>query len=134
MKKKRMIRVLALILAAVLCVAAVVTAILSTAYAGQSDPVRNAYTITATLQEDIEALRVSQRLDYTNTTGQTLTSVLFAVYANMYRRESALMYESDALLSAFPEASTSGRSAPNFTVPMPMRKNISSTLPPGIEK
>lgn len=108
MKKKRMIRVLALILAAVLCVAAVVTAILSTAYAGQSDPVRNAYTITATLQEDIEALRVSQRLDYTNTTGQALTSVLFAVYANMYRRESALMYESDALLSAFPDGYAPG--------------------------
>ena len=44
-----------------------------------------------------QALRIRQRLVYTNRTGEALDRVEFSAYANMFRRQSALMYETDAL-------------------------------------
>ncbi|MBQ3079775.1 MAG: hypothetical protein IJC48_07255 [Clostridia bacterium] len=51
---------------------------------------------------DAQALSVKQRVTYRNDTGKTLSSILFSVYANAFRRESALPYDNDSLEAAFP--------------------------------
>lgn len=61
----------------------------------------NLYTIDMEYLSDQQALRVSQRLVYINRNDVHLNSVTFYAAANMFRRESALMYESDDLESVF---------------------------------
>lgn len=67
-----------------------------------ADAEGNEYTFTAEYLEDEQALRVSQRLVYTNVSGGYLDRVLFYAPANMFRRESALMYAGETLYEAFP--------------------------------
>ena len=52
---------------------------------------------------DEQALRITQRLIYLNRTGRRLTGVLFYAAGNMFRRQSALMYENDDLERVFPD-------------------------------
>ena len=101
MKKKRLVQILALALAFLLAGGAVVTALIS-AWAEAETPARDACEMSIVVYEEEQALQISQRLVYTNRTDAPLDSVLFYLYGNMLRRESALVYEADELDAAFP--------------------------------
>ena len=103
---KGIVRILALVLALLLAGGAVVSALIMASAEGQ--PQRDAYELSIELCEEEQALRVSQRLVYTNHTGAFLDSVLFCVYGNMFRRESALVYSSEDFETIFPEGFAPG--------------------------
>ena len=63
--------------------------------------VRDAYTLDMEYLPEEQALRISQRLVYINRSEDHLESVVFNCAGNMFRRESALMYESDDLEKVF---------------------------------
>lgn len=92
-------RVLAIILIvamfATMIISIVISAIPMYAYGEEA---ADSYTFEIELLEDEQALRVTQRLVFYNATGDRLDRVMFAVYGNMFRRESTVMYETaDAL-------------------------------------
>ncbi|MBR6766545.1 MAG: hypothetical protein IKM02_01200 [Clostridia bacterium] len=62
---------------------------------------RDLYTIDMEYLSNEQALRITQRLVYINRTGKELNSILFYAAGNMFRRESALMYESGDLEKVF---------------------------------
>lgn len=102
-KQKRMVRIIAVVLAALLGLSAVISAVLSIAYAEEISPApANKCEITMEYLFEEQALRMSQRLVYTNASEQTLDRVIFYVSANLLRRQSALFYEGDDLNAAFP--------------------------------
>lgn len=81
----------------------VISIVVSSAYSEESS--RDRYSMEITFDEDGQALLVTQRLSYTNSTGARLDRVLFAVYINQFRRETTVMYES---ASALPNGFTPG--------------------------
>lgn len=94
-----MIRVLALAVVAAMLAAMAVSALLTTA---QGEAARDEYTLELDYLEDQQALRVRQRLLFTNRTGEALDRVLFSLYANQFRRATTVMYETqDALPAGF---------------------------------
>ena len=99
-KQKRMVRIIAIVLAALLVFSAVISAVISIAYAEEA-PV-NQYELTMEYLNEEQALRMSQRLVYSNTSGRSLDRVVFYAPANMFRRQSALFYEAESLNKAFP--------------------------------
>ncbi len=108
MKQKRLfIRVLALVLTALLVLGVVVSALLS-ASAEEQTSARDLYEIDIVMLEDQQALQITQRLTYTNRTGEFLDRVMFALYANCLRRESALFYDADSLFRCFPQGYAPG--------------------------
>lgn len=62
----------------------------------------NSYRMSAVYLENEQALSVSLDFVYVNETGQALDSVIFNVYANVFRRESTLPYDNATLTEAFP--------------------------------
>ena len=62
----------------------------------------HSYTIDMHYLADEQALRISQRLVYINKSDDPINSILFYASGNMFRRESALMYESEDLETVFP--------------------------------
>ncbi|MBR5750961.1 MAG: hypothetical protein IKX84_01115, partial [Clostridia bacterium] len=60
------------------------------------------YTIDATYLPESRALAMKAETVYTNTTGERLSGVTFALPANCFRRVSALPYDGDTLEKAFP--------------------------------
>lgn len=71
-------------------------------HAAHAEEARDVYLFEMELLEDEQALRVTQRLAFCNRTGDTLDRAMFSIYANMFRRESTVMYESaDALPYGF---------------------------------
>lgn len=104
--KRRMLRVVALVLVALLLLGTLVSVIFSHAHAEEAS--RDSYVIEAVFLEDAQALRISQRLVYTNRTGSLLDRVEFSLYGNMFRRQSALMYEADAYSLAFADGFAPG--------------------------
>ena len=101
MNRKRVVRVIAIVLALLLAGGAVVSALIS-AWAETAPAARDACEMTIEVLQEEQALQIEQRLVYTNRTDAALESVSFYLPANMFRRESALVYESDALEAAFP--------------------------------
>lgn len=101
-KRRRVVRLLAILLAILLAGGAVVSAIISIAYAEEALPAPHRCTLTMEYLEDEQALRMSQRLVYTNNSGRTLDRVLFYAPANLFRRQSTLPYEGQTLIDAFP--------------------------------
>ena len=100
-RQKKLVRLLALVLAALLVLSAVVSIFLTSAHAKEvADADR--YTLDVEFFEEEQALRIRQRLVYTNRSGERLDRVEFSVYGNMFRRQSALMYETDALADVLP--------------------------------
>lgn len=63
-----------------------------------ADEARESYAFEIEFMEDEQALRVTQRLTFYNDSNDTLDRVMFAVYANMFRREHTVMYETEAAL------------------------------------
>ncbi|MGN0184148.1 MAG: hypothetical protein ACI4AL_03440 [Aristaeellaceae bacterium] len=102
-KQQRLVRIIAIVLAVLLAGSAVVSAVISIAYAEEAEPVeRNQYDITMEYLGEEQALRVSQRLVYLNDSGIHLDRVVFYAPANMFRRQSALMYDDAQWAEAFP--------------------------------
>lgn len=102
-KQKKMVRLIALILVVVLAGSVVISALLSAAYAEENaSQAQNQYAFTIEFLEDEQALRISQRLAYTNASDVHLDRVLFYAPANLFRRESALMYEYEDYEDVFP--------------------------------
>ena len=108
-RQKQFVRLLALILAALLALSAVAAIFLASAHAqGEETETADRYTLDMEFLEEEQALRIRQRLVYTNRTGEALDRVEFSAYANMFRRQSALMYETDALGAVLPEGYAPG--------------------------
>ena len=98
--KKKLTQILALILAGALVLTTLVSIAVSAAYGEEAEPVRDSYAMEIQFLEDQQALRVTQRLVFTNRTGTRLDRVMFAVYANQFRRQSTVMYEDAEALYA----------------------------------
>lgn len=101
-RKQQMVRLLAIILV-VLLIGSTVLSVLVTAFAEESAPVRDSYEMHIEYMEDEQALHITQRLVYHNNTDADLDRVIFYAAGNMFRRESALMYENNVIESVFPE-------------------------------
>lgn len=103
MKKDALKRILALVLVAALIVTMIISILVSyidphAGHAHAEEAPRNQYVMDIELIEDQQALRVSQRLDFYNDTGDALDRVMFAVYGNMFRRQLTVMYEDEAAM------------------------------------
>ena len=101
MKNRNIVRFLALLLVILLAGGAVVSALIS-ALAEEAAPTRDRCEAAVEYMEDEQALRVTQRLFYHNPSDGALDRVVFYAMGNLFRRESALFYENDVLLSVFP--------------------------------
>ncbi len=102
-KQQRLVRIIAIVLAVLLASGAIISAVISIAYAEEAEPSeRNQYDITMEYLGEEQALRVSQRLVYLNDSGIHLDRVVFYAPANMFRRQSALMYDDGQWAEAFP--------------------------------
>ena len=102
-KQQRLVRIIAIVLAILLAGGAIISAVISIAYAEEAEPSeRNQYNITMEYLGEEQALRVSQRLVYLNDSGIHLDRVVFYAPANLFRRQSALMYDDAQWAEAFP--------------------------------
>lgn len=103
-KQQRLVRLVAIILAVLLGLGAVVSALLSFAYAEELAPeARNQCELTMEYLPEEQALRISQRLVYTNVSGSTLDRVIFYAPSNLFRRRNALPYDGENLAKALPQ-------------------------------
>lgn len=98
-RNKRLVRVIAIVLAVMLAGSVIVGALFA-AFAEEA-PERDRCTMTIEYLEDEQALHIGQRLVYYNRTPDRLDRVVFYAAPNMFRRESALMYENDELEAVF---------------------------------
>ncbi len=102
-RQRKLVRIVAIVLAVLLAGTAVVSAVLSLAYAEEAPaPSGNRMTLTMEYLEEAQALRMTQRLVYVNASGRALDRVLFYVPANLLRRSASLPYDGEELLAAFP--------------------------------
>ena len=104
MRNKKLIRIIAIVLAALLAGGVVFGALFS-AFAEEQIPVgntpRNRCDLSMEYLADEQALHITQRLIYINPSNEPLEAVVFYAAGNMFRRESALMYDADDLESVF---------------------------------
>lgn len=104
MRNKKLIRIIAIVLA-VLLAGGVVFGALFSALAEQptavGNPERHQCELTMEYLPEEQALHVLQRLVYYNGTSKWLDAVVFYAAGNMFRRESALMYDSKNLEKVF---------------------------------
>ncbi len=98
-KQQQLIRIIAIVMAALILLGIAVSAVTG-AFAEEAAAL-NSHTFTIEYLEEEQALRMSQRLVYTNVSGEYQDRVLFYVPANMFRRESALMYAGEMLYNVF---------------------------------
>lgn len=104
MRNKKLIRVIAIVLAALLVGGVVFGALFSALAEEQTEVVqtpRNRHEISMEYLESEQALHVTQRLVYYNAADSRLESVVFYAAGNMFRRQSALMYEPGDLEAIF---------------------------------
>lgn len=94
--KRKALRVLAIVVVFAMLFTFVLSIIVSSAHS--EELTRDRYSMDATFDEEGQALLITQRLSYSNRTGARLDRVLFAVYANQFRRETSVMYESASAL------------------------------------
>ena len=98
-KNKKLIRVLAIALALLLAGGVVFSALFSSLAEGAG---RDRYEISAEYMPDEQALRVEQRLIYTNRTADRLDAVCFYAAGNLFRRQAALSDDAGELAALFP--------------------------------
>ncbi len=102
-KQRRLVRIVAIVLAALLAGSALISAAISLAYAEEASPAgRNQCTLTMEYLGEEQALRVSQRLVYLNDSEVHLDRAVFYAPANLFRRQSALPYDGDQWADALP--------------------------------
>ena len=106
-QQKRFARILALVLAILLVLGTLASVLFSHAHA-EAAIARDTCQLELTFFEEEQALQVRQRLRYTNRTGGPLDRVVFSAYANMFRRATALMYETDVWQQVFPAGNAPG--------------------------
>ena len=106
-QQKRFARILALVLAILLVLGTLASVLFSHAHA-EAAIARDTCQLELTFFEEEQALQVRQRLRYTNRTGGPLDRVVFSAYANMFRRATALMYETDVWQEVFPVGNAPG--------------------------
>ena len=78
------------------------------ALAEEGEAVPDRYDLNIDVLFDEQAVRVTQTIDYTNRTGQTLEQMYFCVYANILRRQTDIPVESDRFDDAFPQGYAPG--------------------------
>ena len=101
MKNRKAIRIIAIVLVFLLVGGVIVSSLMAAMAEAPSEAARDQYTISVEYLSDEQALRVSQRLVYINRAEVPLDSVVFYAAGNMFRRESALMYEAEDLETVF---------------------------------
>lgn len=102
-KQSRLVRIVAIVLAALLTFSVVVSALISIAYGEETEKgTPNQCELTIQYMGEEQALRTSQRLVYTNASNVTLDRVVFYAPANLFRRQETLPYEADALSDVLP--------------------------------
>jgi len=102
---KLWVRILALLMAGLLILGVLFSAV--EAFAEETGK-RDRYELGIEVLFDRQAARVTQTIEYTNRTGEALDGVMFSVYANVLRRQSAVPVEPDDLSDAFPEGYAPG--------------------------
>ena len=103
-KKQRLRRVLAVSLVLVLVLALVLSVVVSAvARAEAEEPPADRCEMRITWMEEEQALYIEQRLVYTNRDDRAVNGVIFYAAANMFRRQSALMYGDETFPAVFPE-------------------------------
>ncbi len=104
MRNKKLIRIVAIVLAILLAGGVVVGALVS-ALAEEPTEVgampRDRYAISMEYLADEQALHITQRLIYINPSDEPLSAVVFYAAGNQFRREHALMYDNDDLEAVF---------------------------------
>ena len=106
-RKKQLARILALLLAVLLVLGTIASIVFGHAH-GEGTATRDEIALELEFFEEEQALQIRQRLRYTNRTGKHLDRVEFSVYANMFRRVTALMYEADVWQDVFPAGNAPG--------------------------
>ena len=106
-RKKQLARILALLLAVLLVLGTIASIVFGHAH-GEGTATRDEIALELEFFEEEQALQIRQRLRYTNRTGKHLDRVEFSVYANMFRRVTALMYEADVWQDVFPLGNAPG--------------------------
>ena len=106
-RKKQLARILALLLAVLLVLGTIASIVFGHAH-GEETATRDEIALELEFFEEEQALQIRQRLRYTNRTGKRLDRVEFSVYANMFRRVTALMYEADVWQDVFPAGNAPG--------------------------
>ena len=106
-RKKQLARILALLLAVLLVLGTIASIVFGHAH-GEGTAVQDEIALELEFFEEEQALQIRQRLRYTNRTGKHLDRVEFSVYANMFRRVTALMYEADVWQDVFPAGNAPG--------------------------
>ena len=103
MKNKRLIRILAIALAVLLAGGVVFSALFSALSEEQTKvaSARGQCGLTMEYIPERQALHITQRLIYVNPSGAEMRAVTFYCAGNMFRRQSALMYEADDLERVF---------------------------------
>ena len=102
-RNKKLIRIMAIVLAVLLAGGVVFSALFSALAEGQTKVAssRGQCTLSMEYMPDEQALHITQRLIYVNPSEGALRAVVFCCAGNMFRRESTLMYESDDLEKVF---------------------------------
>ena len=99
------IRIVALLMAGLLILGVLFSAVEAFA---EEETARERYDLAIDVLIDQQAARVTETIEYTNRTGQTLENMMFSVYMNALRRQSAVPVETDDLSDAFPEGYAPG--------------------------
>ena len=103
-KKNTIIRILAFLLAALMVLGVVVSAVLG----ASAEEAEDEYGLSLYYHEDSQAFEVSQTLRYTNRTGHTLSCVRFHLYANAYRRATTAPFLDGEMDDAYPDGFVPG--------------------------
>ena len=93
------VRVLALLMAAMLILGVLLSAAEGLA---EEAPARDQYDLAIEVLFDRQAAQVTQTLEYTNRTGEALDEMMFSVYENVLRRQTAVPVEDADFENAFP--------------------------------
>ncbi|MEE1199606.1 MAG: hypothetical protein U0L09_03035 [Christensenellales bacterium] len=101
LNKQQFIRMIALVLV-IFLLGGTVLSILVSAMAEEQPTATHSCELEMDYLENQQALQITQRFVYHNTSDETLDRVIFYAASNMFRRESALIYENDVLESVFP--------------------------------
>lgn len=104
--KKKLTRIIAIVLALLLVLSAV-SVVIFTSLAEDAQP-NDRYDFHIEVLEQLDAVRVSQTIAFTNRTGSALTQVLFNLYANAYRRQVSAPFELESMQQAYPDGFTPG--------------------------
>lgn len=100
----RVVRWIALALAALMVLGVLVSAIFSAAMAEE----RGRCEMQLTMLQDLNAVSVTQTVTYPNQTGQRLDQILFQLAPNALRRETTAPYESETIFDAYPAGFAAG--------------------------